>query len=84
MTSGLLLLTARAASRTSSQLFGAQSSGSPAAANSCLLKYNLQPIDDYVADWDGWSLYDDGAKQAGLGDDGKTYGFVDHVRCGVG
>ena len=34
----------------------------------------LQPIDDYVADWDGWSLYDDGAKQAGLGDDGKTYG----------
>lgn len=34
----------------------------------------LQPIDDYVADWDGWSLYYDGAKQAGLGDDGKTYG----------
>lgn len=34
----------------------------------------LQPIDDYVAKWDGWDLYDDGAKQAGLGDDGKTYG----------
>jgi len=34
----------------------------------------LQPIDDYLADWDDWSLYDDGAKQAGLGDDGKTYG----------
>jgi multiple sugar transport system substrate-binding protein len=34
----------------------------------------LQPIDDYLADWDGWSLYDEGAKQAGLGDDGKTYG----------
>ncbi|RZI83909.1 MAG: extracellular solute-binding protein, partial [Microbacterium sp.] len=34
----------------------------------------LQPIDEYLADWDGWELYDDGAKQAGLGDDGKTYG----------
>lgn len=34
----------------------------------------LQPIDEYVDAWDGWSLYDDGAKQAGLGDDGKTYG----------
>ncbi|MWB96981.1 extracellular solute-binding protein [Agromyces seonyuensis] len=35
----------------------------------------LQPIDDYLTDWDGWDLYDDGAKQAGLGDDGKTYGI---------
>lgn len=34
----------------------------------------LLPIDDYLAEWDGWSLYDDGAKQAGVGDDGKTYG----------
>ncbi|MDQ1215173.1 extracellular solute-binding protein [Microbacterium arborescens] len=34
----------------------------------------LQPIDDYLADWDQWDQYDDGAKQAGLGDDGKTYG----------
>ncbi|MDP3953019.1 extracellular solute-binding protein [Microbacterium sp.] len=34
----------------------------------------LLPIDDYLADWDDWSLYDDGAKQAGVGDDGKTYG----------
>lgn len=34
----------------------------------------LLPIDEYLSDWDGWSLYDDGAKQAGLGDDGKTYG----------
>lgn len=34
----------------------------------------LVPIDEYLADWDGWGLYDDGAKQAGLGDDGKTYG----------
>ncbi|MBW9094228.1 extracellular solute-binding protein [Microbacterium jejuense] len=34
----------------------------------------LQPIDEYLDEWDDWSLYDDGAKQAGLGDDGKTYG----------
>ncbi|MGF6823012.1 multiple sugar transport system substrate-binding protein [Microbacterium sp. ZKA21] len=34
----------------------------------------LLPIDEYLAEWDGWDLYDDGAKQAGLGDDGKTYG----------
>ncbi|QTX04221.1 extracellular solute-binding protein [Agromyces archimandritae] len=34
----------------------------------------LQPIDDYLADWDGWELYDEGSRQAGLGDDGKTYG----------
>lgn len=34
----------------------------------------LQPIDDYLAEWDQWEQYDDGAKQAGLGDDGKTYG----------
>lgn len=34
----------------------------------------LKPIDEYVTSWDGWSLYDEGAKAAGLGDDGKTYG----------
>lgn len=34
----------------------------------------LQPIDDYLADWDEWEQYDEGARQAGLGDDGKTYG----------
>lgn len=34
----------------------------------------LLPIDEYLADWDGWALYDDGAKQAGVGDDGDTYG----------
>lgn len=34
----------------------------------------LLPIDDYLADWDDWKLYDDGAKQAGVGDDGKMYG----------
>lgn len=34
----------------------------------------LLPIDEYLADWDGWDLYDDGAKQAGVGDDGDTYG----------
>jgi multiple sugar transport system substrate-binding protein len=35
----------------------------------------LLPIDDYVDGWEGWDLYDDGAKQAGVGDDGKTYGI---------
>lgn len=34
----------------------------------------LLPIDEYLADWDDWELYDDGAKQAGVGDDGDTYG----------
>lgn len=34
----------------------------------------LLPIDDYLADWDDWDQFLDTAKQAGLGDDGKTYG----------
>jgi multiple sugar transport system substrate-binding protein len=34
----------------------------------------LQPIDEYLADWDEWDQYDEGARQAGLGDDGQTYG----------
>jgi len=34
----------------------------------------LLPIDDYLAKWSDWSQFSDGAKQAGLGDDGKTYG----------
>ncbi len=34
----------------------------------------LAPIDDYLADWADWSQFAEGAKQAGLGDDGKTYG----------
>ncbi len=34
----------------------------------------LLPIDDYVANWADWSQFYDAAKQAGLGDDGKTYG----------
>jgi multiple sugar transport system substrate-binding protein len=34
----------------------------------------LAPIDDYLAKWDDWSQFYDNAKQAGLGDDGKTYG----------
>lgn len=34
----------------------------------------LLPLDDYLADWDDWSQFADGAKQAGLGGDGKTYG----------
>ena len=34
----------------------------------------LLPIDEYLAEWEDWDLYDEGAKQAGVGDDGKMYG----------
>ncbi|WP_075892004.1 extracellular solute-binding protein [Actinomyces provencensis] len=34
----------------------------------------LAPIDDYLADWSDWSQFEDAAKKAGLGVDGKTYG----------
>ncbi|KQR17440.1 extracellular solute-binding protein [Cellulomonas sp. Leaf334] len=34
----------------------------------------LLPIDDYLADWEDWDQFFENAKQAGLGDDGKTYG----------
>ncbi|HEY0185912.1 MAG TPA: extracellular solute-binding protein [Cellulomonas sp.] len=34
----------------------------------------LAPIDEYVDAWDEWDQFLDTAKQAGLGDDGKTYG----------
>lgn len=34
----------------------------------------LLPIDDYVKAWKDWGKFYDNAKQAGLGDDGKTYG----------
>jgi multiple sugar transport system substrate-binding protein len=34
----------------------------------------LQPLDDYLAEWDEWGQFVDGAKEAGAGDDGKTYG----------
>lgn len=34
----------------------------------------LAPIDDYLAKWDEWGQFYENAKQAGLGDDGKTYG----------
>ncbi|GAA5016063.1 extracellular solute-binding protein [Terrabacter aeriphilus] len=34
----------------------------------------LAPIDDQLKAWSDWSQFDDTAKQAGLGDDGKTYG----------
>jgi multiple sugar transport system substrate-binding protein len=34
----------------------------------------LLPIDDYVDNWADWDQFYDAAKQAGLGDDGKTYG----------
>lgn len=34
----------------------------------------LAPIDDQLASWEDWDQFDDTAKQAGLGDDGQTYG----------
>lgn len=34
----------------------------------------LAPIDDYLKNWSDWSQFEDAAKQAGLGVDGKTYG----------
>lgn len=34
----------------------------------------LAPLDSYVNKWSDWSQFYDNAKQAGLGDDGKTYG----------
>ncbi|WP_432494739.1 extracellular solute-binding protein [Kineococcus auxinigenes] len=34
----------------------------------------LAPVDDMLAEWEDWPQFDETAKQAGLGDDGKTYG----------
>jgi multiple sugar transport system substrate-binding protein len=34
----------------------------------------LLPIDDYLAEWEDWDQFYENAKQAGLGDDGSTYG----------
>ncbi|TXR57969.1 extracellular solute-binding protein [Quadrisphaera setariae] len=34
----------------------------------------LAPMDEQLKGWSDWSQFDDTAKQAGLGDDGKTYG----------
>ena len=34
----------------------------------------LLPIDDYLGKWKDWDQFYDAAKEAGLGDDGKTYG----------
>lgn len=34
----------------------------------------LAPLDDYLAEWDEWDQFVDSAKEAGAGDDGKTYG----------
>ena len=33
----------------------------------------LLNLDDYVAKWDDWSNFNDGAKEAGMGEDGSTY-----------
>lgn len=35
----------------------------------------LLAIDDYLAEWDEWDQFDESARQAGIGDDGQTYGI---------
>ncbi|ROR73848.1 extracellular solute-binding protein [Bogoriella caseilytica] len=35
----------------------------------------LAPMDDYLAEWEDWDQFSEAAKQAGLGDDGMTYGI---------
>lgn len=35
----------------------------------------LLPIDEYVEAWDEWGLFVEGAKEAGVGDDGSIYGI---------
>jgi multiple sugar transport system substrate-binding protein len=35
----------------------------------------LLPLDQYTKTWSDWSKFYDNAKQAGLGEDGKTYGI---------
>ncbi|WP_431278920.1 extracellular solute-binding protein [Leifsonia poae] len=35
----------------------------------------LEPLDSYANKWDEWSQFFDNAKDAGKGDDGKTYGI---------
>ncbi|MDZ8201400.1 extracellular solute-binding protein [Microbacterium sp. SSW1-59] len=34
----------------------------------------LLPLDEYLAEWEDWDQFAEGAKQAGLGPDGQTYG----------
>ncbi len=33
----------------------------------------LLNLDDHLADWDDWSLFDEGGKKAGQGEDGSIY-----------
>ncbi|WP_323375357.1 ABC transporter substrate-binding protein [Streptomyces alkaliterrae] len=37
----------------------------------------LRPLDDYLADWPDWARYEDSAKAAARGQDGKVYGVPD-------
>lgn len=37
----------------------------------------LKPLDDYLASWSDWSQFEDTAKGAAKGTDGKTYGVPD-------
>jgi multiple sugar transport system substrate-binding protein len=35
----------------------------------------LAPLDEYIDEWDDWDNFIENAKEAGVGDDGKTYGI---------
>ena len=37
----------------------------------------LKPLDDYLASWDQWTQFEDSAKGAAKGQDGKVYGIPD-------
>jgi multiple sugar transport system substrate-binding protein len=35
----------------------------------------ILPLDDYIDEWDDWEQFPENAREAGAGDDGKTYGI---------
>jgi len=45
--------------------------------NSDITAGYLRPLDDYIKDWPDWSQFEDTAKGAAKGQDGKTYGVPD-------
>jgi multiple sugar transport system substrate-binding protein len=45
--------------------------------NSDIKSGYLRPLDDYIGKWDDWKQFDDTAKTAAKGQDGKIYGVLD-------
>jgi multiple sugar transport system substrate-binding protein len=45
--------------------------------NSDITAGYLKPLDDYIKNWSDWSQFEDTAKGAAKGQDGKTYGIPD-------